>query len=116
MILPTKGDPVDLLSGGRLQADNCDLFNRGWGEKFVEDGVVRYSAGGMGASCDFFLMDTVSAADTYLLNIEGKGIQGRGTKLYLFNRDTEQKLRDHKPDCQRHSLCCGVDCLRQIRQ
>ena len=90
MILPTKGDPVDLLSGGRLQADNCDLFNRGWGEKFVEDGVVRYRAGGMGASCDFFLMDTVSAADTYLLNIEGKGIQGRGTKLYLFNRDTDR--------------------------
>jgi len=68
---------------------NCDILNRGYGEKFIRAGNIYYNSGSYGAACDFTSTD-VSTQREYLMRIQGENQAGRSLKAFLYNQATQR--------------------------
>jgi len=88
--IPVVGGITEPFGEGRgyLKARNCDL--QGIGEVWREFGDVGvlYRAENGGVSCDFFDYPGLEYSRGYLLRLKGENREGRGLKIYLYNKST----------------------------
>ena len=87
---PLKGKIVEdfSLNMGFESAYNCDLKKTGEVWKELKESGVWYKALGNGVSCDFFDYSNLAYNQGYVLRIKGENFQGRGLKIYLYNKKT----------------------------
>ncbi len=88
LLLNLQGAAVDFAKGGRNEAKNCDIFNRGFVTKQVSGQNVEYTASQMGAACDYTTIPQADSQHEYLLRFQGENSQSRNLKFYLYNKAT----------------------------
>lgn len=83
-----KKEIIDLVLGGRINVKNCDVFERGNVKRDIdrETGKVSYTSEEYASACDYVPMNTFSNKISYILRFLGEGVQGRGSKFYLYNK------------------------------
>lgn len=102
-ILPKGADKMTILSEFPtavvdLQHNpsiNCSEPNRGEIESTRNGDTVTYYAKNYAVNCNGFAFEYLSAAYSYILNVTGRNIQGRGTKLFINYFDKSIMTEDY---------------------
>ncbi|MFV1916987.1 MAG: hypothetical protein ACC618_00655 [Patescibacteria group bacterium] len=79
-------EEVDFALTGKLQIDNCDIFERGSVDKDVTEAGTVYRAENGASVCDFSPLGNITTAGNYLIRFVGENVLGRGLKFYLYNK------------------------------
>jgi hypothetical protein len=74
---------------------NCSQPLRGIVETILEDGEYTYIADQYGVNCNGYSFEYVSSAYSYLLNLVGENIHGRGIKLFINYSNPETVYEDY---------------------
>ncbi|HEX7017394.1 MAG TPA: hypothetical protein VF209_00600 [Patescibacteria group bacterium] len=76
-------------------SDNCAEPQRGSIVTNVNDTIIEYSADRYGVNCNGYDFDYLSSAASYILNVQGSNLQGRGIKFFVNYSDPEILPEDY---------------------
>ena len=80
--------PITPLNITQNPPANCADHGRGYINVERTSNGVEYLAGDFGVNCAGYVFDYMSSAQSYLLQVTGKNLQGRGIKMFLDYTDS----------------------------
>jgi hypothetical protein len=81
---------VDLVRSGQSDPKDCDIFTRGIISKTTLNPEVVYKAANESSICDYIPLTYLTTDNSYLFRVTGVNKEGRGMKIYLYNKAQEK--------------------------
>lgn len=82
--------PVRVDLSNFSTVSNCDALERGTVEEVQKEGEISLASNDYSTSCIWQFLPDLKLDNSYLMNVFGEGVSGRGMKFYLTNEATER--------------------------
>lgn len=79
---------------GYKEVKNCDLFEKGSVERQRNKDGNLYIAKDGGVACDYYYYSQIDNTKPFVMHINGKNIEGRSLKFYLFNAKAKRVVTE----------------------